>query len=41
MRGKTSMKPVNWLGDSLKVLRSFPRKCSKKLGTTFISCRPG
>jgi phage-related protein len=32
MHGKTSMKPVNWLGDSLKVLRGFPKDVQQEIG---------
>lgn len=32
MRGKANMKPVNWLGDSLKVLRGFPKEVQQDIG---------
>lgn len=35
------MKPVNWLGDSLKVLRSFPKEVQQDIGHSLYVVQVG
>jgi phage-related protein len=36
MKGRTLLRPIEWMGDSLKVLRSFPEGVQRSIGHSLM-----
>jgi len=41
MKEKPSLKPIEWMGDSLKVLRSFPDEVQNSIGHSLMAVQGG